>query len=395
MPKAWAAGRFLTPARIRTYSMFLVGATVCSLLWIAATAQQNLMPDGQPIGTDYADIYAAGKLALEGRAAAAYDWQAHHAMQQDLFGPDAPFYAWSYPPPFLLVAAALAWMPYALSLVVWQGLSLALYLLAGRRLLAEMPARQWLWPALGFTAVFINLTNGHNGLLSAALFGLGLALLRPRPVLAGLLLGALCYKPHFGLLVPVALAAAGQWRVFGAAAGSVLGLCALATGAFGMDIWPAFVESLEPTRRIILEQGDTGWYKIQSAFAAVRSMGGSVTLAYVVQGALTLLVTCAVACAWRRRQDALGGALLMVGALLVTPYLLDYDLTMLAPALALLAVWGVQHGFVPYQKLLMAWLWVMPILARTVMKATGLPLGFLSLLGAFGFVCWAMRRPRA
>jgi len=42
-------------------------------------------------------------------------------------------------------------------------------------------------------------------------------LLERRPVAAGLLFGLLCYKPHFGLLVPVALASGGYWRSFAAA----------------------------------------------------------------------------------------------------------------------------------------------------------------------------------
>ena len=50
--------------------------------------------------------------------------------------------------------------------------------------------------------------------------GGGLLLLDRRPVLAGILFGALCYKPHFGMLIPVALAASGRWRAFGAAAAS-------------------------------------------------------------------------------------------------------------------------------------------------------------------------------
>ena len=51
--------------------------------------------------------------------------------------------------------------------------------------------------------------TGQNAFLTAALFGGATLLVDRRPVMAGLLFGALCYKPHFGLLVPVALAACG------------------------------------------------------------------------------------------------------------------------------------------------------------------------------------------
>ena len=52
-----------------------------------------------------------------------------------------------------------------------------------------------------------NITHGHNGFLTAALFGSGLPLLPTRPVHAGALLGLLAYKPQYGLLIPLALAA--------------------------------------------------------------------------------------------------------------------------------------------------------------------------------------------
>ena len=39
----------------------------------------------------------------------------------------------------------------------------------------------------------------------------------------------------------------------------------------------------------MLEQGDTGWHKIQSLFALVRLWGGGVPLAYAMQGAVTLV----------------------------------------------------------------------------------------------------------
>ena len=37
---------------------------------------------GRPLGTDFANVYAAGKLALAGEPAPAYDWPAHHEMQK-------------------------------------------------------------------------------------------------------------------------------------------------------------------------------------------------------------------------------------------------------------------------------------------------------------------------
>ena len=46
-----------------------------------------------------------------------------------MFGANTPFFIWLYPPVFFLVAAPLAVLPYPLALAVWQGATLALYLL--------------------------------------------------------------------------------------------------------------------------------------------------------------------------------------------------------------------------------------------------------------------------
>ena len=67
---------------------------------------------GRPLGTDFANVYAAGTFVLEGRPAAPFDSPSQHAREKEIFGADTPFYGWHYPPFFLFVAAPLALMPY-------------------------------------------------------------------------------------------------------------------------------------------------------------------------------------------------------------------------------------------------------------------------------------------
>src|SRR6185312_58225 len=92
---------------------------------------------GRPLGTDFSNVYTAGRMVLEGQPAAAFDPRLEHAREQQIFGEKTPFYGWHYPPFFLAVAAALAPMPYQLALLVWQGVTLALYLLAIRAIVAS------------------------------------------------------------------------------------------------------------------------------------------------------------------------------------------------------------------------------------------------------------------
>src|SRR5205085_427699 len=139
---------------------------------------------------------------------------------------------------------------------------------------------------------------GHNGFITAALLGGALLLLDRRPLLAGALLGCLAYKPQFGLLMPLVLAATGRWRVIGAAAATVLAIAALTWALFGADVFVAFWHSLPMTQRVILE-GAPGFHKIQSIYAALRQLGVPAALANAVQMTATLGVAAALVVLWR------------------------------------------------------------------------------------------------
>jgi len=235
--------------------------------------------------------------------------------------------------------------------------------------------------------VFINLGHGHNGFLTAALLAGALLQLDRKPIVAGILIGLIAYKPQFGLLIPLVLAVSGRWRVVFAAAATVAVLALAVTLAFGPDVWSAFIASTKFTRTVVLEQGDTGWHKIQSVFSVVRMWGGGIDLAYAVQGAVTLAVAAALAWLWRSRAAfPLKAAGLLIGTVLATPYVLDYDLMLLAPAIAFLAVDGAQRGFTPYEKTALAALWLVPLVARTIAFATLVPLAVPAMLLAFALL---------
>jgi hypothetical protein len=255
---------------------------------------------------------------------------------------------------------------------------------------APQLARDKLWPllALGFTAVFVNLTHGHNGFLTAALFASGLAFLDRRPIVAGIAFGLLVYKPQFLFMIPLVLMATGRWRTLLAASATAVALTILVTLLFGGEIWNAFIHSMSFTRVVVLEQGGTGFHKIQSVFAWVRLWGGSVGMAYGVQGALSLAVAVALVALWRGDASMeRKGAALCLAAILTTPYSLDYDLMLLAPAIALLAADGFANGFVRDWRTALAVLWLMPVMVREIAHATLFPLGVAVLVVVFFGIC--------
>lgn len=377
-----ASGDWLTAARLRAYCLILLGLSVLALAALLATSNGRNDYQERPLGTDFSNVYAAGKYVLEGKPEAPFDPARQHKKEQEIFGEKTPFYGWHYPPIFLFLAAALALFPYLAALALWQVSTLALYLVSIRAILPR--AETWL-PALAFPAVLINIAHGHNGFLTAALIGGGLWLLDRKPVAAGMLFGLLIYKPQFGVLIPLALAAGGYWRAFAAASATVLALCAATYFAFGIGVWEAFRESMTFTREIVLEKGDTGFHKIQSVFAAVRLLRGPVSLAYAAQGIVFAAVAASLLWLWRTHAAfALKAAALIAGSMLATPYLLDYDLMITAPAIAFLVAHGLARGFAPYEKSLLAFVWIAPLLTRSLAEHIFVPLGLIAIVLLFG-----------
>ena len=291
------SGQWLTAARIRGYSLILLGFCAIAVAGWIALSDGLIDRNGKPLGTDFSNVYAAGTLTWQGRPADAYAPALQHAEEKAVFGGrEVPFYGWHYPPFFFAVAFAVAAFPYAWGLAIWVMASLAAYLAAMR---AILPRPETLLVAAAFPAVFVNIGHGQNGFLTAALLGGALQLLDRRPWIAGVLIGCLAYKPQFGVLIPVALLAGGRWSTIAAAAVTIAALLAISFATLGGAVWHAFADSMTFTQTVVLEQGDTGWEKIQSIFSAVRMWGASVHAAYAVQSALVLMLAATLAWLWQ------------------------------------------------------------------------------------------------
>lgn len=322
-------------------AVFLVGSLLKGT-WLMAA-------DGGWVDTDFVGVWAAGRLALAGHAAMAYDWPTHKLAEESALGHGfAGYYGWHYPPTFLFVAGALALLPYALAYLLWIAGTFPLYLTTIRGILG---GRVGYLLAAAFPPVLANFFVGQNGFFSAALFGGTLILIeRRRAVLAGMLLGLLAYKPHLGLLFPIALIAGGQWRVFLTAAVVATLTAAAAWFAFGGGSWFGFVGHLGQSSQAVFAEGKANWSKLQTAFGLVRSLGGSETLAWAVQAMVALVAAAAVALLWRSRSPyEIKAAALGTAAMLATPYLYMYDLAVLAVPVAFLLRLGRARGFLPHE----------------------------------------------
>ena len=343
--------------------------------------------NGLGIPTDFVNVWSAGRLVLEGHPALAYDWDIQKQVQLAVLGQsyDGNF-AWHYPPPFLFVASLLAHFPYGVAYFGWAAVSFVPYLAVMR---AIVGCSFGFLLAAAFPVVLTNALVGQNGFLTASLIGGTLYLMPTRPVLSGICLGLLSYKPQYGLLFPLVLIAASQWKVFFTAGSVALVLACLSWLVFGIESWQAFFHWMPMFSQAFLTEGRAPWGKMQSIFALVRYFGGTEQLAWLFQWIMSGAVAIALAMIWRSRKLSypLKAASLAAGALLITPYLFLYDLMVLAIAVAFLVRVGLEEGFarheLPALGLVVVLLMIYPLL--------GAPTGFGATLVVTALIGWRLR----
>jgi arabinofuranan 3-O-arabinosyltransferase len=308
------------------YLVFL-GRLLLTHLWIVNA-------DGHPFAVDFISFWTAGHLTLIGHASAAYDWPTMHTLQHQMMGRNPEgYFGWAYPPLFLCVAAVLALMPYAASFLIWVAGSLLLYAAAVAFVARDRGAALL---ACAAPATLACMMSGQNGFLSAVLIAGALLLLEKRPLLAGLLLGLLTYKPHLGLLFPVALIFGGYWRALFAAMAATF-VILLLSWLMAPDSLAAFAAHMGGMSANFLTAGTAGYYKQQSLYGLLRMSGIGDHMAFAAQGLLLLALAAFVAWLWRSTQPlALKCAGLCVATMLATPYLYFYDFPVIAIAIAFL-----------------------------------------------------------
>ena len=303
---------------------------------------------GRVIDNDFIGVWAAGRLALDGHPAAAWDWSLHRAVEFAVAGHDfASYYGWHYPPMFLFAAASLATLPYLAAWAVWMAMTLPAYVGVVRAIIGE---RIGIVLALGFPGVLWNLSVGQNGFLTAALMGGTLIFIERRPLLAGVCLGLLTYKPQFGLLFPLVLLLDRRWQVLVAASITAAAVAAASVLAFGVKSCEAFFAWMPVTSNAVFAEGRAGLMKLQSLLGVVRWLGGDMTAGWAAQAILIAGAAILSAWLWRQRvRYEIKAAALAAAAMLATPYLYIYDFPVLAIPLAFLMRMGLRDGFLPYE----------------------------------------------
>jgi len=307
---------------------------------------------GSHPGIDFSCFWGAGTMALEGHAATAYDWPqlrqlliqmqpiTHATYSYDQT--PVPFF---YPPVFFLVLAPLALLPFWIAFGVWSAAKLICWLLVVH---AIRPRSAAMLLALAAPPVFFDFIAGQSALLAASLLGGILLTLDRRPLLSGVLLALLIFKPQYGVLLPFVLIATGRWRVVITASLVAPALILLTGVIFGWDTFTGFREAATFAATQFHLSGALPWYKLQSNYGLFRSAG----LGY--GPAMSLHIAIASACAiwvlimWRRHVSfAVQAASLLAATPLISPYFAIYDMPILAIALVFLMNANMDEGIAP------------------------------------------------
>jgi hypothetical protein len=103
----------------------------------------------------------------------------------------------------------------------------------------------------------------------------------------------------------------------------------------------------------------------------------------VVSGAVLIILMTVV----RRQPGAPAeGATLAAAACLATPFLLDYDLMLLAIPLAWVAAEAERNGYLPWEKLILGAAFALPLVARPMATVGGVPVAPAVLIALLGVV---------
>lgn len=298
--------------------------------------------------------------------------------------------AWMYPPIAILIAAPFGFLGYLAAYFAWMGSTLAVYLAAMRAALRRQ--QDWAW-ALAAPPVFYNAMYGQTGFLTAGLIGLGLAFVVRRPVLAGICIGLASFKPHFGILIPLALIAGDHWKPFGIATITVVAAIAASIVAWGADPWYAYIGTLVHHTGGFAA-GAFEWRAMVSVLAAAKMGGLSLDLAWMVQYAAAALAAIATVWSWRfagndEARRSLAAAVLCSAALLAVPLAYTYDMVLAVPAAAWIWRDLRERGGATAEYALLAASAVLALLLKPLAYGPGLQLGPLVALILLGL---ALRR---
>lgn len=234
-----------------------------------------------------------------------------------------------YAPTMLLWIQPLALVPKWTAYFVFTAVSLAAFILAFRAYASQTAIALALVSPTVIRGVF---TGQVSALLSAVIIW---AVATERRLFAGIALGLIASaKPQLVLMAPLLFILNRDWKAFMASGATFVAAVLLSLVLFGPERWPEWVASMDHFKTV-LTQTNIIKAGVSPATLALRYGGPPLLLMAVgtVIGAATVYLC-------RNAEPLPKTTALVVGSVLTSPYALAYDLTAIAPFLAIMALRG-------------------------------------------------------
>lgn len=322
---------FLNSTRIKRWSGIIIVCYLILLLMSVTTTTGILDIQGKPVGTDFITFYSASKLLQQQLPEKLYELAEMHRIQKNITNSQIDIFAWHYPPPFALIIYPLQYFNYYISWLFWILLTIIPLLIILKKIYRNSLT---IIIFLAFPGTFQNIIHGQNGFLTAFLFGYGIYLLKKSPYCSGLIFGCLIYKPHFVIAVLPALVSEKSLKTLAGFFTSITTWFILTVSLWGISPWLAFIKNI-PFAGQLLQGGALPYFKIPTVFSGAMMLGISPAKSLTIQLIFSLSAIMTVSYIWKKCYDERRrGIALVITALIASPFAFDYDLTILAPAIA-------------------------------------------------------------
>lgn len=330
-------------------------ANLASIIW-KRSAMLADAPGSTVANADVAAYWAAARLALEGRAVAAFDRAEIGALQRFADSPEHLVLPWLYPPavhlfvlPLGLLSFTAAWI--VLNLVSMAALGAALHRLDPSRPILN--AIVLFSPATLFCAV-----RGQLSILfAAAIVTAGAALLARQPMRAGLWLALATLKPPLALILPTTVLAGRAWRFLAGGAIGVALLSVVPLALFGPDYWERWFEAVRIHSTYVREV-EGNLHRMMSWYALFWVLDVPHEWAMVLQGAVSLTFILAVAFVWMQpgASTNLKFGALAIGMIGAAPYAWSPDSTIQLVGFLFLLRAGGEEAILPRAFFAIGWI---------------------------------------
>jgi alpha-1,2-mannosyltransferase len=393
--------KWLTPRRLRAQA--IVVALCLWGLFLVDFATPGLVDHaGNFKFQDFLPIYISARLIAQHRSSELYDQSLQQQEVEQIVGHGMPVRVpYFYGPQVGLLFVSIAIFSFLAAASVWAAVSLAFYFLCVYVLWKRCPTLAahsrlvWL-SAVAFPPLFHFFVRAQLSALPLACFTAAwMAFRSRRPLLAGIALGCLIFKPQFLVAIPLVFLFARSWTALGGLLLSAAGQLGFARLYFGPALMRGYFDMLlHPARWIAaaeLPLAPIQMHSLRSFWSLLIPTPAIALPLYVLSSVIAIGFAASM---WRsHRPLSLRFSALTLAAILTNPHLFIYDLLVLAPMILLLVDYALSHeqtAISPYL-LVLAYLAVLLPLFGPLARWTHIQLSVI----AFIALLWILWRSRA